>query len=136
MSDLFDLGPPRKIAGPPSADSPLADRMRPRSLDEVEGPEEVVGSNGFLRRALAEDKIPSLIFWGPPGVGKTTLARLIAAQTASAFLAYSAVATGVKEMREVLEAARKRRAATKQRTILFLDEIGRASCRERVYACV
>jgi putative ATPase len=105
--------------------APLADRMRPRSLDEVEGPVEVVGGNGFLSRAIAEDRVPSLIFWGPPGVGKTTLARLIAAQTSSRFLAYSAIATGVKEMREVLEASRALRAKAGQRTILFLDEIHR-----------
>jgi len=105
--------------------TPLADRMRPRSLDEVEGPEAVVGANGFLRRAIAEDRAPSLILWGPPGVGKTTLARLIATQTASLFLSYSAVATGVKEMREVLEEARGLRARHGKRTILFLDEIHR-----------
>ena len=108
--DLFaaDAGAAAKTGSgesgfPPS--TPLADRMRPRSLDEVEGPEAVVGANGFLRRAVAEDRVPSLILWGPPGVGKTTLARLIATQTSALFLPYSAVATGVKEMREVLEEA-------------------------------
>jgi putative ATPase len=105
--------------------TPLADRMRPRSLDEVEGPDAVVGENGFLRRAIAEDRVPSLILWGPPGVGKTTLAKLIASQTSSLFLSYSAVATGVKEMREVLEQARTLRKRHAKRTILFLDEIHR-----------
>lgn len=126
--DLFDSGPPSAPAGDAralAASTPLADRMRPRSLDEVEGPEAVVGANGFLRRAVAEDRVPSLILWGPPGVGKTTLARLIAAQTSSLFLSYSAVATGVKEMREVLEEARRLRARQGKRTILFLDEIHR-----------
>jgi len=126
---LFDDPQPPRGAGGPAADlsatTPLADRMRPRSLDEVEGPAEVVGANGFLRRAIAEDRVPSLILWGPPGVGKTTLARLIASQTSSIFLAYSAVATGVKEMREVLEEARSMRARHAKRTILFLDEIHR-----------
>jgi putative ATPase len=98
--------------------------MRPRSLDEVEGPEEVVGANGFLRRAIAEDRVPSLVLWGPPGVGKTTLAWLVASQTSSQFVSYSAVATGVKEMREVLESARRQRARGR-RTTLFLDEIHR-----------
>ena len=85
----------------------------------------MVGENGFLRRAIAEDRVPSLILWGPPGVGKTTLARLIAAQTSSLFLSYSAVSTGVREMREVLEQARTLRQRHGKRTILFLDEIHR-----------
>ena len=123
---LFEDEPSKPVLdGTPDSATPLADRMRPRSLDEVEGPDAVVGANGFLRRAIAEDRVPSLILWGPPGVGKTTLARLIASQTSSLFLSYSAVGTGVKEMREVLEQARSMRQRHGKRTILFLDEIHR-----------
>jgi putative ATPase len=116
------------VASPPAAagpDAPLAERMRPASLSDVEGPASVVGPDGFLRRAIAEDRVPSLILWGPPGVGKTTLARLIAVQTRSRFIAHSAVSTGVREMRDVLEDARRLRERAGRRTTLFLDEIHR-----------
>ena len=111
---LFDREESSRAGTDSVSGGPLADRMRPRSLDEVEGPDDVVGANGFLSRAIAEDRVPSLVFWGPPGVGKTTLARLIAARTSTRFLAYSAIATGVKEMREVLEASRALRAKAGQ----------------------
>ena len=126
---LFDdQEPPSPAAGPassPSSPSPLAERMRPRSLEEVVGQPKVVGEGGFLRRAIAVDRVPSLIFWGPPGTGKTTLARIIATVTASHFVPFSAVTSGIKEVKEVMAEAVRLRKAQGRRTLLFVDEIHR-----------
>ncbi len=103
---------------------PLADRMRPRTIAEVFGQEKILGEGSFLRDAIGRDAVPSLLFWGPPGCGKTTLALLIARETKSEFVQLSAVGSGVAELRKVVTAAEANREAGKK-TILFIDEIHR-----------
>jgi putative ATPase len=108
-----------------SAPAPLAARMRPRSLDEYVGHEDVVGPDTGLRRMLDSGQLTSLVLWGPPGSGKTSLARVITAHVDGAFVELSAVTAGVKDVRRVIDEAEGRATATGRRTILFLDEIHR-----------
>jgi putative ATPase len=120
--DLFDRAAEKDPTG-----KPLAERMRPRTLDDFIGQAHIHGRESALRRAIEADQVPSLILWGPPGTGKTTLARIVAQKTGSYFVPFSAVMGGVKEIREIVAAAQERRKMTQQRTILFVDEIHRFS---------
>ena len=107
------------------APAPLAERMRPQSLDEFVGQEALVGPGRPLRRAIDQDQLQSIILWGPPGTGKTTLARVIATVTRAHFISFSAVLSGIKEIRAVMAEAEEARRRLGRRTILFIDEIHR-----------
>ncbi len=119
--DLFEMQSQRQF----QREAPLAARMRPGNLDEFVGQEHIVGAGRVLRKSIEADQVPSIILWGPPGSGKTTLAAIIARVTKSHFSHVSAVATGVAELRKVIEEARERRGLYSKRTILFIDEIHR-----------
>jgi putative ATPase len=121
MSTLFDE--PDLPADPRTV--PLAERMRPRTLDQVEGQDELIGPGRPLREAIERDLLQSIIFWGPPGTGKTTLARMIADLTKAEFVAFSAVLSGIKEVKDVMATAQDRRRRLGRRTIVFIDEIHR-----------
>ncbi|MAF14223.1 MAG: AAA family ATPase [Parcubacteria group bacterium] len=121
MTDLFD----QKLKEDIKSNAPLADRMRPESFEDFVGQKEVVGQGKLLRQAIEQDEIPSIIFWGPPGTGKSTLARIIAKMTESTFIQMSAVNSGVKEFREIIKEAQDRRKLYGKQTILFIDEIHR-----------
>ncbi len=109
----------------PDAGAPLAARVRPRSFDEYVGQEHLVGDGRILRRLVEADNLPSMILWGPPGTGKTTLARIIATRTQAAFVPISAVSAGVADLRRAVAEARERLRAGGGRTVLFIDEIHR-----------
>ena len=126
--DLFSASLPETN---PTADnelesySPLAARMRPRNFDEYIGQEQILGKGRFLRRMIEEDKIPSMILYGPPGTGKTTLAKMIANMTKSNFERLNAVASGINDVRKLIDKANEQRKFYHKRTIIFLDEIHR-----------
>lgn len=120
--DFFEPGKPDIIV---DLTGPLADRMRPKSFDEFVGQQKVIGKGTPLRKAIDDDQMPSVILWGPPGTGKTTLARLIAGSTRGQFVPYSAVSTGIKEIKALISKSRDYYNMSGKRTYVFVDEIHR-----------
>lgn len=125
--DLFETASER------ASSRPLADRMRPADLDECVGQEALLGQGKILRRAIENDRLFSMLFWGPPGTGKTTLAQIIARRSRSRFVPYSAVGVGVKEIKELAKRAKEDLKYSDTRTILFLDEIHRFNRAQQDY---
>src|SRR5580704_65480 len=123
MDDLFGVTNPEETSV--DADAPLAARMRPQSLDEYLGQQHILGPGKLLRRAIESDRLSSIIFYGPPGSGKTSLAQIIASTTKSHFERLSGVESSVADIRRVAASAAFRRRSTGGRTILFVDEIHR-----------
>ena len=121
MADLFDSVEPSAAGGKPA---PLADRLRPATFSDVIGQQHLLGEDGALRVMLESGNLSSIIFWGPPGVGKTTLAKLLADETEMEFVQTSAIFSGVADLKKVFEAAKLRRQ-TGRGTLLFVDEIHR-----------
>ncbi len=125
QSSLFGSDPTQASKKNTSTSEPLAARMRPRTLDEILGQEQLLAPGRVLRHSIEEDRIPSMILWGPPGSGKTTLAEVIARLSHAHFVTLSAVSAGVADLRKVVEDAKKLKQFSGQRTILFIDEIHR-----------
>jgi putative ATPase len=128
--DLFDNAPVKGQGRPPdtttpTAGTPLAERLRPSTLDEVVGQEHILAQGCPLRVAIERDVLSSIVLWGPPGTGKTTLARIVADMTKAHFVQFSAVMTGIKDIKDVMAAAEFRRRTSGRRTIVFIDEIHR-----------
>ncbi|MFH1483577.1 MAG: AAA family ATPase, partial [Chloroflexota bacterium] len=121
MKDLFEHAREEVL----KQEAPLAARMRPRDFSEMVGQEHIIGEGRVLRKSIEADQLPSLILWGPPGSGKTTLAFVIARMTKAHFSPMSAVSAGVADLRQVVGEARERRGLSGQRTILFVDELHR-----------
>ncbi len=121
MNSLFPDDPVRASSAP----APLAERMRPRTFDEFVGQQDLLAPGRPLREAIERDLLQSIILWGPPGTGKTTLARIIAETTKARFVSFSAVLSGIKEIREVMTEAQRIRRSSGRRTIVFIDEIHR-----------
>src|SRR6478672_11162423 len=125
MADLFaDQGVPDRVADAPPVNAPLADRLRPKSLEEVVGQEHLTGPDGAIGRMVAAGRLASMILWGPPGTGKTSIARLLADAVGLRFVAISAVFSGVADLKKIFAEARQM-AKAGQHTLLFVDEVHR-----------